>query len=76
MVVKRLQCRQRHSIISGWKGSIRSDGRIPAMVTGLAATGRARHKGIVNVPGPEAFYGPTMRRMFIAKPGWVLVGTD
>ena len=76
LVVKRFQCRQRHSVISGWKESIRDDGRIPAMVTGLAATGRARHKGIVNVPGKDSFFGPTMRSMFIAKPGWVLVGTD
>ncbi|KKL73145.1 hypothetical protein LCGC14_2077840 [marine sediment metagenome] len=76
LVVKRFQCKQRASVIHGWKGSIRSDGRIPAIVSGLAATGRARHKGIVNVPGEGAFYGKIMRRMFIAKPGWVLVGTD
>ena len=76
LVVKRFQCRQRASVIEGWKNSIRPDGRIPAIVTGLAATGRARHKGIVNVPGKDAFFGPTMRSMFIAKPGWVLVGTD
>ena len=76
LIVKRFQCKQRHSVISGWKESIRSDGRIPAIITGLAATGRARHKGIVNVPGKDSFFGPTMRSMFIAKPGWVLVGTD
>ncbi len=76
LVVKRFQCRQRHSVISGWKGSIRDDGRIPAMVTGLAATGRARHKGIVNVPHPDHFFGKTMRSLFISRPGWVLVGTD
>ncbi len=75
-VVKRFQCKQRASVIEGWKASIRDDGRIPAIVTGLAATGRARHKGIVNVPGKDAFFGPTMRSLFIAKPGWVLVGTD
>ena len=76
LVVKRFQCRQRKSVIGGWKDSIREDGRIPAIVTGLAATGRARHKGIVNVPGKDSFFGPTMRSMFIARPGWVLVGTD
>ncbi len=76
LVVKRVQCRQRHSIISGWKENIRDDGRISALVTGLAATGRARHKGIVNVPHPDHFFGRTMRSMFIAKDGWLLVGTD
>ena len=76
LVVKRFQCKQRMSVIQGWKSSIRDDGRIPAIVTGLAATGRARHKGIVNVPHPDHFYGKIMRSLFIAKPGWVLVGTD
>ena len=76
LVVKRLQCRQRKGVIQGWKDSIRPDGRIPAIITGLAATGRARHKGIVNVPGNEAFFGKTMRSLFIAKPGWKLVGID
>lgn len=76
LVVKRFQCRQRRGLIQGWKESIRPDGRIGARVTGLAATGRARHKGIVNVPGSKSFFGKTMRSLFISKPGWVLVGTD
>ncbi len=76
LVVKRFQCRQRSSVISGWKANIRDDGRIPAIVSGLATTGRARHKGIVNVPHPDHFFGKTMRSMFIPKQGWVLVGTD
>ena len=76
LVVKRIQCKQRRGVINGWKESIREDGRIPGIVTGLAATGRARHKGIVNVPGSGAFFGPTMRSLFIARPGWRLVGTD
>ena len=76
LVVKRLQCRQRKGVLQGWKGLIRPDGRIPAAVSGLASTGRARHKHIVNVPAPKAFFGKVMRSLFIAQPGWVLVGID
>lgn len=76
LVVKRLQCRQRRGVIQGWKDIVRSDGRIPGTVGGLAATGRARHKHIVNVPRPSSFFGKAMRSLFIAKPGWVLVGID
>ena len=76
LVTKRIQCKQRRGIIQGWKENIREDGRIAAEITGLAITGRARHRGIVNVPGAEAFFGKIMRSLFVAKPGWVLVGID
>ena len=76
LVAKRVQCRHRRSTIVGWFDVIRPDGRIPSVVTGLAATGRAKHKNIVNVPGGDSFFGKWMRKIFIAKPGWVLVGTD
>ena len=44
----------------------------------MASTGRLRHAGIVNVPNPGsgAFFAKQMRSVFIAKPGWVLVGVD
>ena len=76
LVAKRVQCKQRRSVIEGWKESIRPDGRIPSIVTGLAVTGRAKHKGIANVPRPTSFFGKWMRQIFICKPGWVLVGAD
>ena len=78
LVAKRVQCKARRGIIEGWKASIRDDGRIPSRVTGLATTGRAKHAGIVNVPSPHsnAFFAKWMRSIFIAKPGWVLVGCD
>ncbi|HEU0144910.1 MAG TPA: DNA polymerase, partial [Nitrososphaera sp.] len=31
---------------------------------------------IVNIPQAKSFYGKQMRKIFIAKPGFVLVGTD
>lgn len=76
LVAKRVQCRQRRSIIEGLIESIREDGRIPSAVASLAVTGRATHRNIVNIPGAKSFYGKQMRKIFIAKEGFVLVGTD
>ena len=76
LVAKRVQCRQRKSIIEGLIESIRPDGRIASSVANLAETGRATHRGIVNVPGAKSFYGKQMRQIFVASKGKVLVGTD
>ncbi len=76
LIAKRVVCRQRRGIIEGWLRAIRPDGRLPGRITGLANTGRAKHAVIVNVPGPGAFFGKQMRKIFIAKDGYVLIGTD
>lgn len=76
LCAKRIQVRHRRSNIEGWLNSIRPDGRIAGRVTGIAATGRMKHAGIVNVPGDEAFYGKQMRKCFIAQDGWKLVSAD
>lgn len=79
LVAKRIQCRQRRSVLEGWLNNVRdSDGRIPARVAGMASTGRIRHAIIVNVPNPDAgaFFAKQMRQCFVAKPGWVMVGCD
>lgn len=76
LVAKRVQCRQRKSIIEGLIGIIRPDGRIASKVNTLAVTGRATHRGIVNIPKVGSFFGKQMRKIFICKDGWVLVGTD
>lgn len=76
IVAKRVQCRQRKSIIEGLINSIRPDGRIGASVAALAATGRCTHRGIVNIPRVGSFYGKQLRKMFICPKGKVLVGTD
>ena len=52
------------------------DGRIPSVVANLAETGRATHRNIVNVPNGDAFFGKWMRKIFICKEGYKLVGTD
>ncbi|MBX4212613.1 hypothetical protein KW787_04135, partial [Candidatus Pacearchaeota archaeon] len=38
--------------------------------------GRGQHAGVVNIPRPGSFFGKQMREIFVAKPDWVLVGTD
>lgn len=76
LVAKRVQCRQRKSIIEGLTNLIRPDGRISSVVNTLAVTGRATHRNIVNIPKASSFYGKQMRKMFTSAPGKVLVGTD
>ena len=76
LVAKRVQCRQRRSIISGLIELIREDGRIASAINTLAVTGRATHRNIVNIPQAKSFYGKQMRKIFISKDGFVLVGTD
>jgi DNA polymerase I len=76
LVAKRVQCRQRKSIIQGLLELIRNDGAIASSVANLAETGRATHRNIVNIPGAKSFYGKQMRQTFVARAGKVLVGTD
>jgi DNA polymerase-1 len=76
LVAKRLQCRHRRSQIEGIQKLIRPDGRVPAGISGLAVTGRAKHKWVVNIPKAGSFFGKQMRKMFACPSGKVLVGTD
>ena len=76
LAAKRVQSRSRRSILEGWLQNIRADGTIAQRITGIASTGRLTHSGIVNVPGTESFFGKQMRKVFIAKDPFVLVGTD
>lgn len=76
LVAKRVQCRQRRSIIEGLLNLIREDGRIASVVNTLAVTGRATHRNIVNIPKASSFYGKQMRSIFTSGEGMVLVGTD
>lgn len=78
LIAKRVQCKQRLGVMDGWLHSIRPDGRIPTGVAGIAATGRLRHSGVVNVPSPErnSFFAKPMRSIFIPSEGKVMVGVD
>lgn len=76
LIAKRVQCRHRRSQIEGWLKVVRPDGRISQGIAGIASTGRLKHRRIVNVPGDEAFFGKNMRKIFIAKKGYKIVGVD
>ena len=76
LAVKYTQCKQRRAILSGWRNGLRVDGRLPSRVVGLAVTSRARHSIIANIPRNTSFFGKSMRKTFIAREGWVLVGAD
>ena len=76
LVAKRVQCRQRRSIIEGLCNIVRADGRISSVINNLAVTGRATHRNIVNIPKATSFFGKQMRRIFTSGEGFVLVGTD
>jgi DNA polymerase I-like protein with 3'-5' exonuclease and polymerase domains len=58
---------------------VRADGRIPAQAIPLGTnTGRMAHKIVVNIPKPKkkVIFGKECRELFIAKPGYMLVGYD
>jgi DNA polymerase I-like protein with 3'-5' exonuclease and polymerase domains len=76
IIAKRVKCRHGLSTLEGWRDNIREDGRIGQFISGIAATGRLTHQGIVNVPGADKFFGKQMRSVFTSKPGYKIVGTD
>jgi DNA polymerase I-like protein with 3'-5' exonuclease and polymerase domains len=76
LVAKRVQSRHRKSTIDGWRRLIRKDSRIASSVSNLALTGRAIHRGIVNIPNCDAFFGRQMRRCFTCPVSRLLVGCD
>ena len=76
LVARRVQCRQRRSIVEGLCNLVREDGRISSVVNTLAVTGRATHRNIVNIPKASSFYGKQMRSIFSSVEGKVLVSAD
>ena len=62
---------------TGWLNTIRPDNRLECIPMTLgAATGRMRHRNLVNVPSVNATFGKELRRLFIAPSNKVLVGCD
>lgn len=79
LIAKHIKCCHRRAQLAGLLECIRPDGRIPSVVNPQAApTVRMTHKNIVNIPSPDkgAFFGHEMREIFIAAPGYVVVGCD
>lgn len=79
LIAEHIKCCHRRSQLQGWLECIRPDGRISSIVNPQAApTARMTHRNIVNVPkvDDKVFFGKEMREVFIAAPGYVLVGCD
>lgn len=76
LIAKRVQTRQRQSIVRGLLLLVREDGAIPSVVSNLAETSRAIHRNIVNIPKASSYLGARMRSMFVARSRKVLVSTD
>jgi len=70
----------RYGQIKGWVQNYesRNDGRVSAVITGMANTGRRKHAVVVNVPKAEdeVFFGKEMRSLFTHRRGYKLVGWD
>lgn len=72
-----LKNKHRRSLLEGLLKVVRPDGRIPAEANTLgAATHRMTHRKITCIPGPNAFFGPEIRSLFIAREGYSIVGVD
>tara|TARA_R110002020_G_scaffold287099_1_gene502564 strand:+ start:13307 stop:15232 length:1926 start_codon:yes stop_codon:yes gene_type:complete len=76
LVARRVQCRHRRSQLEGWLKVLRPDGRLSQGISGICTTARLKHQRIVNVPGGDSFFGKWMRKCFIAKDGYQIVGVD
>lgn len=69
----------RRSQINGWIKTVRPDGRLTAGANSCGTnTYRMRHRGVVNVPKADdkVVFGKEMREIFIARPGYRMLGYD
>ena len=72
-----LTAKSRYGVLKTWIENTDQDGNLhgDCMVIGTPSM-RARHSIIVNVPSADSTWGPEMRALFGAKPGWSLIGCD
>jgi DNA polymerase I len=69
--------RSRHSILKTWLENVDSDGNLHGDCFTIGTPSmRSRHSLIVNIPRASSTWGKEMRSLFIAKPGWKLIGAD
>jgi DNA polymerase I-like protein with 3'-5' exonuclease and polymerase domains len=77
LIDKYYTTRSRHSILSGWMENLDENSRLHGSCFTISTpTGRARHSGIVNVPGADSEWGADIRKLFIATPGYTIIGAD
>lgn len=72
-----LTAKSRHSILKTWLDNLDENNNLhgECMPIGTPSM-RARHSIIVNVPAADSTWGPEMRKLFVCKPGWKLIGCD
>ena len=69
--------RNRRSVLEGWIEHASRDGRLHGnMWTIGTPTFRCRHEVIANLPAVDAVFGRELRELFIAEPGYKVVGAD
>jgi hypothetical protein len=71
-----LTVKSRHAIVNTWIKECK-DGRVhgDCFMVGTPSL-RSRHSIVVNVPAGTSAYGKEMRELFMAEPGYVLIGAD
>lgn len=69
--------KSRRDILKGWIDNVDENGFLHGTCFTIGTPSmRARHNIIVNVPSADSVYGPEMRSLFGALPGWKLIGCD
>ena len=69
--------RSRKSVLEGWISLASRDGRLRGnMWTIGTPTFRCRHEVIANLPAVDAVFGRELRELFVAEPGYKVVGAD
>jgi len=77
LIDKYYTTRSRHSILKGWLENLDENNRLHGSCFTISTpTGRARHSGIVNVPSADSEWGSDIRKLFITKKGWKIIGAD
>ena len=72
-----LSTRARYGILKGWLNEVDENNRLHGTCFTIGTPSmRARHAIIANIPSADAAWGKEMRELFIAIPGWTLVGCD
>jgi DNA polymerase-1 len=69
--------RSRHSILKGWLNELDNDSRLHGSCFTIGTpTGRATHSTIVNIPSVKSKFGKEIRSLFVATPGYKIIGAD
>lgn len=77
MIAKRMMYKHRRGLVEGLLAAVREDGRVGAGgIAQGAVTGRVTHRVVANIPRYTSPCGKTIRSLFRAPEGRVLVGCD